>query len=75
MHTSAILSRKGIARYLEKVSRDMGGISHWAAKGVNLAEISLKSVKMWGQVSQDTQPPLTPRQGLDYRGRVPDASP
>ena len=25
--------------------------------------------------SQDTQPPLTPRQGLDYRGRVPDASP
>ena len=25
--------------------------------------------------SQDTQPPLNPRQGLDYRGRVPDASP
>ena len=25
--------------------------------------------------SQDTQPPLTPRQGLDYRGTVPDASP
>ena len=25
--------------------------------------------------SQDAQPPLTPRQGLDYRGRVPDASP
>ena len=25
--------------------------------------------------SQDTQPPLTPRQGLDYRGGVPDASP
>ena len=25
--------------------------------------------------SQGTQPPLTPRQGLDYRGRVPDASP
>ena len=24
---------------------------------------------------QDTQPPLTPRQRLDYRGRVPDASP
>ena len=26
-------------------------------------------------LSQDTQPPLTPRQGLDYRGRMPDASP
>ena len=26
-------------------------------------------------LSEDTQPPLTPRQGLDYRGRVPDASP
>ena len=26
-------------------------------------------------VSQDTGPPLTPRQGLDYRGRVPDANP
>ena len=26
-------------------------------------------------LSPDTQPPLTPRQGLDYRGRVPDASP
>ena len=25
--------------------------------------------------SQGTQPPLTPRRGLDYRGRVPDASP
>ena len=25
--------------------------------------------------SQDAQPPLTPRQALDYRGRVPDASP
>ena len=25
--------------------------------------------------SQDTQPPLTPRRGLYYRGRVPDASP
>ena len=24
--------------------------------------------------SQDTQPPLTPRRGLDHRGRVPDAS-
>ena len=27
------------------------------------------------KMSQDTQPPLTPRQGLDYRGRVSDASP
>ena len=26
-------------------------------------------------MSEDTQPPLMPRQGLDYRGRVPDASP
>ena len=27
------------------------------------------------KLSQDAQPPLTPRQGLYYRGRVPDASP
>ena len=25
--------------------------------------------------SQATQPPLTPRQGSEYRGRVPDANP
>ena len=25
--------------------------------------------------SQETQPPLTPRQGPAYRGRVPDANP
>ena len=36
----------------------------------------LSKVQMLNLVlSQDTQPPLTPRQGLDYRGRVPDASP
>ena len=28
-----------------------------------------------GELPQDTQPPLTLRQGLDNRGRVPDASP
>ena len=27
------------------------------------------------KVSQATQPPLTPRQGSEYRGRVPDAKP
>ena len=29
----------------------------------------------WHCSSQDAQPPLPPRRGLDYRGRVPDASP
>ena len=27
------------------------------------------------KLSQDTRPSLTPRQGFDYRGRVPDANP
>ena len=30
------------------------------------------SSELW---SQETQPPLTPRQGPEYRGRVPDANP
>ena len=36
----------------------------------NLCGIPLNFLKL-----QDAQPPLTPRRGLDYRGRVPDASP
>ena len=45
-----------------------------AAKGPKCRK-SFKVRKKWLESSQDAPPPLTPRRGLDYRGRVPDASP
>ena len=44
-------------------------------EGVEVDDASLQRQASRGLKLQDAQPPLTPRRGMDYRGRVPDASP
>ena len=46
----------------------------WALRGRQNTGFGVP-LKFEKKKSQDAQPPLTPRHCLDYRGRVPDASP
>ena len=60
----------GGTRWVAKICLCLGFVSFLVGE----KHINKIPPKVPGQSPQDTQPPLTPRQGLDYRGRVPDAS-
>ena len=63
--------RRGKGRGTGRVS---AATNFWGGGGLNFF-FRGRNVRQGKTQSQDTQPPLTPRRGLDYRGRVPDASP